>query len=317
MKDSFNRSIQYLRLSITERCDLKCKYCREAEGLCPKQAELSAAEFERIARTAASLGVNKIRLTGGEPLLRRDAVEIIERLNNIPGIGEISMTTNAQHLRDRAAELKSAGLSRLNISLDSLNAERYHKLTGGGDLHETLSAIEKSINAGLTPLKLNVVLMRGVNDCEIDDFIALAKNTPVDVRFIELMPLGETDYTSSRVYNSEILKERPWLKPLRKRYESQPSMDYAGEGFLGRVGFISPVSHKFCNTCNRIRVMSDGTLRPCLGDNLEVSLLPALKSGRDDELRKIIYEAIRNKPAGHNFLCGGFVSQKSMSRIGG
>lgn len=317
MTDSFNRTIQYLRLSITERCDLKCKYCREAEGICPKQSELTAIEFERIARAAVSLGVNKIRLTGGEPLLRRDVIEIIERLNNIPGIDELSMTTNAQHLGKRAFDLKSAGLARLNVSLDSLNAERYRELTGGGKLEETLKVIHESIEAGLTPLKLNVVLMRGVNDCEIDDFIALAKNTPVDVRFIELMPLGETDNSSSRVYNSEILCERPWLRPLKMRYESQPSVDYAGEGFLGRVGFISPVSHKFCTMCNRIRVMSDGMLRPCLGDNFEVSLLPALKGGSGDELREVICEAIRNKPAGHNFSRGDFMSAKNMSRIGG
>lgn len=316
MKDHFGRSIEYLRLSLTERCTLKCAYCRAGEGDCPKQRELSAAEFARIARVMAGLGINKIRLTGGEPMLRRDLEEIIARLAAIPEIEEIAMTTNAQHLPGRAAALKAAGLTRLNISIDSLKPDRYREMTGGGELAPVLKGIEEAIEAGMLPLKLNAVLLRGVNDDEIDDFISLTKDKPLDMRFIELMPLCADGDVSRRVSPDEILAARSWLKPLPPRYISQSSEDYAVDGYRGRVGFISPVSHKFCGNCNRVRVMSDGMLRPCLGDNREVSLKEALKSADDALLAEIIRKSIFCKPEGHAFV-DGFASDKNMSRIGG
>ncbi len=316
MKDHFGRSIEYLRLSLTERCTLKCAYCRAGEGDCPKQRELSAAEFARIARVMASLGINKIRLTGGEPMLRRDLEEIIARLAAIPEIEEIAMTTNAQHLPGRAAALRAAGLTRLNISIDSLKPDRYREMTGGGELAPVRKGIEEAIEAGMLPLKLNAVLLRGVNDDEIDDFISLTKDKPLDMRFIELMPLSADGDVSRRVSPDEILAARPWLKPLPPRYISQPSEDYAVDGYRGRVGFISPVSHKFCGNCNRVRVMSDGMLRPCLGDNREVSLKEALLCSDDALLTQTIRESIFCKPEGHTFV-GGFASNKNMSRIGG
>lgn len=316
MIDNLGRNIEYLRISLTERCNLKCDYCRAGEGACPKKAELSAQEFERITRVMAELGVNKLRLTGGEPLLRRDILEIIERLSSIPGIKEIAMTTNAQQLSGIAEQLKKAGLTRLNISIDSLKEDRYREMTGGGSLQLVLNGIDEALEVGLTPLKLNTVLMRGKNDDEIDDFIALAKDRPVDMRFIELMPLGADGDISARVTTDEILASRSFLKPISSRYESQPSTDYTGEGFVGRVGFISPVSHKFCGTCNRVRVMSDGMLRPCLGHNNEISLKEALSKPDDTELKQVIHDAIFQKPAGHCFE-EGFHSDKNMGRIGG
>ncbi|MDL2257752.1 GTP 3',8-cyclase MoaA [Eubacteriales bacterium OttesenSCG-928-K08] len=317
MLDKTGRRIEYLRLSITERCTLKCTYCRSDEGACPKRAELSADDFVRIGRACAALGMNKIRITGGEPLLRHDVEEIISRLAAIDGISEIAMTTNAIHLPGRARALKEAGLARLNISLDSLQPARYAQMTGGGDLACVLAGIADSLACGLLPLKLNAVLMRGVNDDEIDDFINLAKQHPLDVRFIELMPMGDNSDIKKRIPTDEILAARPWLKPLPPRHPGQPSADYGAEGFVGRVGFISPISHQFCGECNRIRIMSDGMLRPCLGKNSELSLLNALADVDDTTLLETIRTAVYEKPSGHAFHQEGFTPDKTMSRIGG
>ncbi|MFZ5975444.1 MAG: GTP 3',8-cyclase MoaA [Bacillota bacterium] len=316
MLDSKGRDIRYLRLSITERCTLKCAYCRAGNGDCPRKNELTAGEFERIVKAMAKLGIIKIRVTGGEPLLRRDVEDIIARISVIPGITEIAMTTNAQHLSGRTEALKCAGLTRLNISLDSLKRERYAELTGGGDFDAVMDGINEAVATGLHPVKLNMVVVRGSNDDEIDDFIALAKDRPVDVRFIELMPIGELGLDASkRVSTDEILAARPYLIPIPPRYPGQPSKDYTIEGFKGRVGFISPLSHKFCGACNRVRVMSDGVLKTCLGNNNEVSLLSALEKG-DAALLETIHDAIYHKPLGHEFE-SGFSSVRDMSKIGG
>ena len=214
MNDRFGRTITYLRLSLTERCTLKCAYCRAAEGECPKKAELTQDEFLRITRAFAAIGVKKVRLTGGEPMLRRDLLSIISGIRAIPGIEEITMTTNGQHLPGMSRALKEAGLSRLNISLDSLKPERYAAITGGGSLARVLTGIEESYAAGFTPIKLNVVLLRGQNDDETADFLSLTKERDVHVRFIEYMPLGETDRADLRVTGAELLKKHPQLKPV-------------------------------------------------------------------------------------------------------
>ena len=300
---------------MTERCTLRCAYCRADEGICPKKEELTTDEFLRLASACAVLGIRKVRVTGGEPLLRRDILAIVGGLAAIPGIAEVDMTSNAQMLQGQAAALKQAGLQRVNISLDSLDAHTFHEMTGG-DLAIVLAGIEEAISAGLIPVRINAVLVRGRNEREVDDFIALTKDQPVDVRFIELMPIGELGQDDSlRVGSDELLAARPYLKPVPPLQTGQVSTDYAIHGHLGRVGFISPVSHKFCATCNRIRIMSDGTLRPCLGNNLEVPLKPYL-SMDDARLTEAIRQAIYRKPAGHHFE-QGFVSQKNMSEIGG
>lgn len=315
MKDGFGRSIDYLRLSVTERCNLRCAYCRADEGECPKARELSAEEFTRAVKVFAKLGIHKVRLTGGEPLLRKDILQLVENIAAINGIKELSMTTNAQQLNGREALLKQAGLDRINISIDSLNPDRF-KAMCGGDLALVFKGIEESIAVGLTPVKLNVVLIRGKNDDEVDDFIEFTRTNPVDVRFIELMPMGELGQDPSlRVSNAELIRARPHLKPLTPRYPSQPSRDYQVEGYLGRVGFISPHSQKFCYLCNRVRLMSDGKLRLCLGHNAETSILDALHEG-DDALEKLISQAILNKPMQHEFEAE-FLPNKNMSRIGG
>lgn len=316
MNDRFGRTIEYLRLSLTERCTLKCAYCRAGEGLCPKKNELTADEFLRIVRAMVSVGIRKVRLTGGEPMLRRDLMEIISGIRSIGGIEEITMTTNAQHLPGQSAALKRAGLDRLNISLDSLKPERYQSITGGGSLERVLTGIDEAISAGFVPMKLNAVLLRGVNDDETDDFIALTKDRPIHVRFIEWMPLGANDQADLRVTGDELLATRPYLVPVPPLYKSQPSRDYQVPGYAGRVGFINPVSHRFCADCNRVRITSDGALLPCLGDNLEYPLREALDSGDDRRLEDAIRDAIWNKPENHNF-CRPFHTERTMSHIGG
>lgn len=315
MIDRLGRKITYLRLSVTERCQLRCTYCRASEGCCPKAAELSAEDFTRISKVCVKLGINKVRLTGGEPLLRKDIIKIVENISAIDGIKDISMTTNAQMLPGKAHVLKEAGLRRLNISMDSLNPQTFKEMTGG-ELEPVLTGIEEAIAAGLLPVKVNCVVIKGKNDNEVDDFISLTKTRPIDVRFIELMPIGEqAERYENAVSNEDLIHARPYLKPVPVRYAGQPSMDFQVEGYVGRVGFISPISHKFCADCNRIRLMSDGMLRPCLGNELEIPLKETL-NGSDADLFRVIHDAIYNKPTGHEFGSCTYTS-RDMSRIGG
>ena len=315
MLDNFGREITYLRLSVTERCSLRCMYCRADEGLCPKQVELNAKNLVRIVDACADLGINRVRLTGGEPLLRRDIVQIVSGIRANSKIRDISLTTNAQMLAEYAAGLKQAGLDRVNISLDSLKPDVFHRMTGG-DLEKVKAGINASIEAGLNPIKINVVLVRGWNDLEVDDFIALTRDHALDVRFIEYMPIGEgTQSENLRVDNTKILQEHPSLQPVPARNPGQPSRDYQIPGYMGRVGFISPISHQFCADCNRIRVMSDGTLRTCLGQEQEISLVQALAEG-DEALKEKIRTAVLSKSAGHNFRTAQ-LNARGMSKIGG
>ena len=315
MLDNFGREITYLRLSVTERCSLRCLYCRADEGLCPKQVELNARDLVRIVDACADLGINRVRLTGGEPLLRRDIVQIVSGIRANSKIKDISLTTNAQMLAEVAAGLKQAGLDRVNISLDSLKPDVFHKMTGG-DLEKVRAGINASIEAGLDPIKINVVLVRGWNDLEVDDFIALTRDHALDVRFIEYMPIGEGSQSENlRVDNSKMLQEHPALQPVLPRNPGQPSRDYQIPGYKGRVGFISPISHQFCADCNRIRVMSDGTLRTCLGQEQEISLVQALAEG-DEALKEKIRTAVLSKSAGHNFRTAQ-LNARGMSKIGG
>ena len=315
MFDSFGREISYLRLSVTERCTLRCLYCRANEGCCPKQVELNATDLVRIADACADLGITRVRLTGGEPLLRRDIVQIVKGIRANSNIRDISLTTNAQMLAEYAARLKQAGLDRVNISLDSLKPDVFHQMTGG-ELEKVKAGIKASIEAGLNPVKINVVLVRGWNDLEVDDFIDLTKDHALDVRFIEYMPIGEgTQSEFLRVDNMTILQEHPALQPVPPRNPGQPSRDFQIPGYKGRVGFISPISHKFCSDCNRIRVISNGTLRTCLGQESEFSLVQALADG-DEALRETIKSAVLNKPAGHNFK-SSHLNARGMRKIGG
>ena len=294
---------------------MRCIYCRKDEGACPKAAELSADDLVRITRSCINLGIDRVRLTGGEPLLRKDILEIISGIKKTDGITDISMTSNGQMLAGMADDLKKAGLTRINISLDSLDPAKFHELTGG-DLEKVFEGLQQALDAGLAPVKINTVLIKGINDDEVDDLIALTRDRPLDVRIIELMPMtGQGANSSLRINNDDLIKARPYLKPISARYTGQPSRDYQIEGYQGRVGFISPIYHRFCSDCNRIRVMSDGRLRLCLGREVEVSLKEALQAG-DETLTNVIRDAIYRKPLEHGFETD-FVAEREMIRIGG
>ena len=313
MRDWLGREINYLRMSLTERCDLKCIYCRDENYYCRGKQELRTDEIAKLTDSFVRLGITKVRLTGGEPLVRKDLAEIVTIVSSHPEIKDIAMTTNGQGLAGRVAELKKAGLKRLNISLDSLDETCYREMTRGGDLYRTLSGIREAIDAGLG-VKVNVVVVRGKNEREVDRFIDLASKEPLDVRFIELMPIGAFgEKKENHVPNAEIIRNHPELHRVAARSESQPSVDYQGEGFTGRVGFISPVSHRFCDQCNRVRLTSDGKLRMCLGRNEETDLRPHIE---DADLTGIIREAIFRKPAKNEFT-QLYHANRRMNQIGG
>ncbi|MPW26667.1 GTP 3',8-cyclase MoaA [Alkalibaculum sp. M08DMB] len=320
MKDQFQREIKYLRISITERCNLKCIYCSPGEGEDCKEEKtryLTPSEIELVVRSMAKVGISKVRITGGEPLIRNDVCEIIERVASVSGIEDISLTTNGIKLDKMAEGLKKAGLNRLNISLDSLNEERFSYITGGGKLKNTLKGIEKSLELGLQPVKINTVLVKGINDSEIESFIELTKDRPIEVRFIELMPIGKFGEENSDkiIANEQIIKAHPQFIYDGKSNCGQPATYYTIEGYKGKIGFISPMSHKFCTTCNRVRLTYDGLIKPCLGNNGEIDLLDTIQNHPerlDREIRQIIF----NKPKGHNF-GSDFSSKRNMNTIGG
>ncbi len=315
MRDWMGRDLHYLRLSLTERCGLKCVYCREENAACADKEELGLPELSLLLRAFAELGVTKVRLTGGEPLVRRDLEQIVHLAAGFETIRDLSITTNAQGLAERIPDLHAAGLRRVNISLDSLDEERYRRMTRGGDLRKALAGLEAAFRAGVK-VKLNVVLVRGENDGEIDDFVALARECPLDVRFIELMPFSALGACGDRrVPGAEILERHPELYPVSARDFSQPSEDYRADGFAGRVGLINPISHKFCKDCTRIRVTSDGRLRMCLGVNQETDLRPWL-AGTGDGLYQVLRNAMYWKPESHSF-SEQYQAVRAMNQIGG
>lgn len=333
MRDRLGREIEYLRVSVTQNCNLKCIYCNPGDtkddsgdikvpgnDTCSKgcSSALTPSEFEAIVKPMADLGVKYVRITGGEPLIRPDICEIIERIAHIKGIEDISMTTNGINLDRMVEQLKKAGLKRLNISLDSLQKDKFKYITGGGNLESTLNGIEKAISIGLMPIKTNTVLIKGVNDDEIEDFIALAKDKPIEVRFIELMPIGKFgEENADKIINSsEIIDSHPEFVLCEDNNPSKPAQCYRIEGYKGKIGFISAMSHKFCDKCNRVRLTCDGKIKLCLGNNAEVDVIEVLRNNPenlDEFIEKVIYE----KPEGHNFGKGSFSSVRNMSRIGG
>ena len=319
MLDRYGRNIDYLRISVTQDCNLRCIYCATPvlDGYTPKLSNnqyLSADEIGRLTRTMARLGIRKIRLTGGEPLLRRDSAAIIKNIAAIPEITDLALTTNAIGLDEQAKELKNAGLKRVNISMDSLDSGKFAFITGGGELGKVLKGIKTAVDVGLMPVKINIVVMKGINDDEIDRFIELARENPVDIRFIELMPLNIFGRSDRVVYNSDILKTRPQLTEIIAD-KSETAKYYTIAGYAGRIGFISPISHRFCNYCNRIRLTGDGKLKPCLGENTEIDMATVLRNN-PEKLEWFIKKAIRHKPAGYQF-GESFVSKRGMAAIGG
>lgn len=322
MKDSLSRTIDYMRISITDRCNLRCQYCMP-DGLpwIEHGNILRYEEFLEICSAAATLGIRTIKVTGGEPLARKDCVRFLRRLKELPGIERVTLTTNGLLLEPHVAALAAMKLDGINISLDTLQREVYHRLTGTDGLAKVLEVLEKTVAAGLK-VKINCVPILGVNDGEVAAIAALAAKMPVDVRFIELMPTASsqafTGLTGEAVL-SRLLEEYPDLSPTSERRGFGPARYYAGKSLIGRIGLIAAVSNHFCNECNRIRLTSQGFLKLCLYHEQGIDLRRFLRQGAGrGELAAVIREAILHKPESH---CFGQEDEshgiKNMSRIGG
>jgi cyclic pyranopterin phosphate synthase len=320
--DSFGRSINYLRISVTDRCNLRCIYCMPPEGVpqMPHSEILSYEEIRTVVQAAAELGVCKIRLTGGEPLVRAELPKLVRMLSQIEGIEELSLTTNGTFLKKYSLELKQAGLSRVNVSLDTLKADKFRYITRLGELQDVLEGIEAAKKAGFDPVKINTVVMRGINDDEILDFARMTYEDGWHVRFIELMPFkGAAEFVPSielRQHISLLGK----LEPCASITGNGPATYYRLAGAKGIIGFISPLSEpSFCSRCNRMRLTPDGRLRPCLLGEDEIDLKTPLRNNAStEELKRLILKAVASKPE-HHHLEGGNVRlvNRKMSQIGG
>ena len=315
MRDEFGRDIRYLRLSVTDRCNCRCVYCMPDNGV-PMLSHADILSFEEmrdIVAAAASLGVRKVRLTGGEPLVRRGIVDLVGMVAAVPGIDEVDMTTNATLLAPVAASLRDAGLTRLNVSLDTLNAARYKAITRRGTLADALAGLEAAYDAGFANTKINCVLIGGVNDDELRPLAELARDRDLTVRFIELMRMGEcAGWPKGRFISAdEVLSAVPEL--VRAGGQGVSEL-YQAPGWKGSVGLIRPMTHRFCSSCDRIRVTADGRLKPCLHSAAEVNLRGL--SGQD--LVEAIRAGIAAKPRGHRMDNGrASDSLRAMNEIGG
>ncbi len=335
LRDNFSRIIDYLRISITDRCNMRCVYCMPAEGIFPASHReiLTYEEIIRVVTIAAGLGVRKVRITGGEPLTRKNIIFLVSSLNKIRGIEDLSMTTNGLLLEKYAEELAAAGLNRVNVSVDSFNPEKYREITRGGDLSAVLRGLRAAERAGLDPIKINMVPIRGINENEVVDFAKLTLESDSHVRFIEFMPSGyHGEWSPEKYVTTDELKRiigtiAP-LAPLRMRKDG-PSRYYRIKGAKGVVGFISALTHHFCEDCNRLRMTSDGKLRPCLFSETEIDLKYPIRSGAPDaEIERLLRLSISVKPRGHNIGKAGIEPQtgggdsgviykRPMSKIGG
>lgn len=357
MRDSFGRTIDYLRVSVTDRCNFRCVYCMPEDGypVSPKEELLTFEEMSRLIHIAADLGMTKIRLTGGEPLIRKDLPMLVESIRKHPAISDLSCTTNAHLLAEKAAELKVAGLDRVNISLDTLREDKFVEIARRGSLQRVMDGIEEAKRVGLDPIKINCVLMKGVNDDEVVDFARWTLREEVHVRFIEVMPirwnLDETDPMDAmsalsgdrKLFRLRIQEDvgmlsdaqmRRMIVPFsvaKERIEHEigpmtpceiptngPSHTYRLANAKGTVGFISQISWDLCERCNRLRLTADGQLRPCLMSDGEVDLRTPLRNGAsDDEIRSVFLNVVANKPERHYLAEGQKVMGRGMSQIGG
>ncbi|MBU5637672.1 GTP 3',8-cyclase MoaA [Geomonas sp. Red69] len=322
--DTYGRRINYLRLSVTDRCNMRCCYCMPAQGVAKLEHKemLSYEELYRVSAACVAQGIEKIRVTGGEPLVRRGLVDFLGRLSALPGLKELVLTTNGLLLEELARPLKEAGVARLNISLDSLQPETFARITRGADLNRVLAGIEAAEQAGFGPLKINMVVMRGVNDQEILDFAALTLEKPFTVRFIEYMPtLKDEGWGAQSMPGSEILAaigERYPLLPLVSSEMAGPARNYKIQGASGAIGIITPVSGHFCESCNRIRITATGRVRGCLFSDQGTELKPLLASGDPEALEQTLRRIVTQKPGRHHIAEeGAEQSVVNMSRIGG
>lgn len=326
--DPFGRSITYLRISVTDRCNLRCAYCIPVGGLewLPQSKILTDDEIIRVVQAAAALGINKIRLTGGEPLVRPGIVDLVNKISSVPGIQDIGLTTNGILLERMVGLLTKAGLKRINISLDTLKAERYLRITRIGSFDQAWRGILAAEKAGLSPIKINTVIIRGFNDDELLDLASLSISRSWHIRFIELMPIGNTQdwgeglpASLDRYFSIQEMRSRLeilGLVPVTPLIGSGPARTFQIPGAPGTIGFISPIGEHFCQNCNRLRLTADGKLRGCLVMPGEISLREALRNGQP--LGKLILQAVARKPEQHNLKAAiPAKSKRGMSQIGG
>ena len=323
LRDQFGRSIQYLRISVTDRCNFRCVYCMPAEGLAwlPKQEILSYEEITEVVHQLAPLGLRRLRITGGEPTIRPDLVRLIGMLKGVEGIEDIALSTNGAKLPAMARDLKAAGLDRVNLSADSLRPDRIVAIARRDLKFEPVRAFEAALEAGLDPVKVNVVVMRGLNDDEVEDFARLTLTLPIHVRFIELMPVGEMAHLTDAhiVPSEEVLRRVATIAPLEAASGpakgNGPAKYYRLAGAAGTVGVITPMTHTYCGDCNRVRLTADGRLRTCLYGDHEVNLREPLRSGLG--LEPLFVQALAEKPKEHNLLQLKVGSLKALSQVGG
>lgn len=322
LKDQFGRSIEYLRISVTDRCNFRCQYCMPLEGLqwLPKRDILSYEEIAAIVGQLAPLGLRKLRITGGEPTIRPDLDALVRQLKAIPGISDIALSTNGVRLPQLSRDLVAAGLDRVNMSADSLRPDRIVAIARRNLEFDPVAALVAAEAAGLGPLKINVVVMRGVNDDEVVDFARLTLDHPWHVRFIELMPVGDLrDVTEAHVVPSEeVLRRIATLGPLTPTAGPKgngPAAYYTLDGARGTVGVITPMTHTYCGSCNRVRLTADGRLRTCLYGDHEVDLRTPLRAG--EPLEPLFRRALENKPKEHFLLERRVGGLRALSEVGG
>jgi cyclic pyranopterin phosphate synthase len=324
LSDSFQRPINYLRISVTDRCNLRCVYCMPEEGvtLMPHADILTYEEIYTVAKVAAGLGINKVRLTGGEPLVRLGLADLVKMLAGIAGIDDLSLTTNGILLAESAARLKQAGLKRVNISLDTLQPDKFRKITRCGELEDTLKGIAAAHAVGLEPVKINMVVMAGVNDDELINFARKTIDDGWHVRFIEHMPVISEGPAPAFLFSVEAMRRRietlGRLEPWKVDVGNGPAKYFRLPDARGTIGFITPVTEHFCYQCNRLRLTADGKLRPCLLSEQEIDLRGALRSGASpDELKQLIEKAIAGKPERHHLAEGKKRNGRPFSQVGG
>jgi len=324
--DGFGRHVEYLRMSVTDRCDLKCAYCMPSGGsghAAPCDI-MTFRDFLRLARIFAGLGVKKIRLTGGEPLLRKGIVTFIRQVKEIPGIGQIALTTNGMNLSSMAREIREAGVSKINISLDTLNREKFIAITGRDGLNKALEGIGAAMEAGFDSVKINMVVMKGINDDEIEEFARMPLTSPAQVRFIEFMPASRSVWSEDKFVSASAVKERIMkmggITACGKSMWGGPAEIYKFHGALGELGFISAVSHHFCGDCNRLRLTSSGKLMTCLFGGEDADLHKLITSGADDgAIASAITNAVKNKNAVRALpeKDEDFAKRPAMTQVGG
>lgn len=323
LRDNFGRSFPYLRLSITDVCNFRCSYCLPDGYQCNgKPSHLNSDEIRRLVDAFAMLGVHKIRLTGGEPTVRKDFAEIARLVSKHPSITQLAFTTNGYKLRDHAQEWRDAGLTHINVSIDSLNAERFHTITGHHRLKEVVEGVEAALAAGFEKVKINVVLLKGVNDHELPDYLAWAKSTPISIRFIELMQTGDNlEYFKKYHLSADVIVQQlmgaDWQKKLRT-FDAGPAQEYVHPDYQGAIGLIAPYSKDFCVGCNRLRVTSTGDLRLCLFGKQGITLRHLLQADSEQPLlNQLIHDQLTFKCSSHFLALGDTGITPHLASVGG